>query len=155
MLAPYYAGIDAYDPRKDFLKVSKDCVLGHEDADAMPQLWTLWMYGAGGMDLFPESRTTAGVQEPVCSGTGVAWWLLKHLKEFPVLNYDGKATEAVKVDVKKGKTVKKVLKKLKSKKTYFVRIRAYKIVDGKKKFGPWSKKKKVIVQVREKDFHLI
>ena len=106
MLAPYYAGIDAYDPRKDFLKVSKDCVLGHEDADAMPQLWTLWMYGTGGMDLFPESRTTAGVQEPVCSGTGVAWWLLKHLKEFPVLNYDGKATEAVKVDVKRGKAVK-------------------------------------------------
>ena len=28
------------------------------------------------------------------------------MKEFPVLNYDGKATEAVKVDVKKGKTVK-------------------------------------------------
>ena len=106
MLAPYYAGIDAYDPRKDFLRVSKDCVLGHEDAGAMPQIWTLWMYGAGGMDLFPECTSTGGVEEAACSGTGVAWWLLKHLNEFPVLNYGGEATESVKADVPKGEVVK-------------------------------------------------
>ena len=107
MLAPYYAVIDAYDPRKDFLKVSKDCVLGHEDAGAMPGLWTLWMYGAGGMDLFPESTGTGAAEAPVCSGTGVAWWLLKHLNEFPVMNYDGKAAESVKVDVTPGE-IKKI-----------------------------------------------
>ena len=106
MLAPYYAGIDAYDPRKDFLRVSKDCVLGHEDAGAMPQIWTLWMYGAGGMDLFPECTSTGGIEEAACSGTGVAWWLLKHLNEFPVLNYGGEATESVKADVPKGEVVK-------------------------------------------------
>lgn len=109
MLAPYYAGIDAYDPRKDFLKVSKSCVLGHEDADAMPQIWTLWMYGAGGMDLFPECTSAGGIEEPACSGTGVAWWLLKHLNEFPVLNYGGEATESVKAGVPKGEVVKLTL----------------------------------------------
>ncbi len=102
MLAPYYAGVDSYDPRKDFLKVSKNCVLGHEDAEAMPEVWTLWMYGAGGMDLFPESEDIAGTESPVCSGTGVAWWLLKHLNGLPTFNYDGGPTETASIDVKKG-----------------------------------------------------
>lgn len=46
----------------------------------------------------------------------------------------------------KKKTVKYTfvtLKKLKKKKTYFIRIRAYKIADGKKVYGKWSTVKKV------------
>ncbi len=58
----------------------------------------------------------------------------------------GKKFGTKKVLVKNSKTIKKVLKKLKSKKIYFVRIRAYKIVNGKKKFGPWSKNKKAKVK---------
>ena len=49
----------------------------------------------------------------------------------------------------KKKTVKSTfvtLKKLKKKKTYFIRIRAYKIVDGKKVYGKWSSVKKVKVK---------
>ena len=38
---------------------------------------------------------------------------------------------------------KKALKKLKSKKKYFVRIRTYKTVNGKKVYSSWSKAKTV------------
>ena len=43
---------------------------------------------------------------------------------------------------KKAITVKKnkvTIKKLKPKKKYFVKVRAYKLVNGKKYFGKWSK----------------
>ena len=49
----------------------------------------------------------------------------------------------------KSKTVKSTsvtLKKLKKKTTYFVRVRAYKAVDGKKVYGKWSSVKKVKIK---------
>ena len=49
----------------------------------------------------------------------------------------------------KRKTVKStsaMIKKLKKKKTYFVRVRAYKLVDGKKVYGKWSAVKKVKIK---------
>ena len=49
----------------------------------------------------------------------------------------------------KKKTVKYTfvtLKKLKKKKTYFIRIQAYKIADGKKVYGKWSSVKKVKIK---------
>ncbi len=45
------------------------------------------------------------------------------------------------VTVKKAKTVKATVGKLKSKKKYFVKVRAYKVADGKKHYGSWSKVK--------------
>lgn len=47
------------------------------------------------------------------------------------------------VTVAKQNASKKTVKKLKEKKKYFVRVRAYKIVDGKKSYGKWSKIKSV------------
>ena len=49
----------------------------------------------------------------------------------------------------KSKTVKSssvTLKKLKKKKTYFVRVRAYKLANGKKVYGKWSSVKKVKIK---------
>ena len=49
----------------------------------------------------------------------------------------------------KSKTVKStsaMIKKLKKKKTYFVRVIAYKLVDGKKVYGKWSAVKKVKIK---------
>lgn len=48
--------------------------------------------------------------------------------------------------VKKAKTTKKTIKKLKRKKKYYVRIRAYQTVNGKKVYGGWSKAKKVKIK---------
>lgn len=47
------------------------------------------------------------------------------------------------VNVKKQKTTKVTVKKLKSKKKYYVRIRTYKTVNGKKVYSSWSKVKTV------------
>ena len=49
----------------------------------------------------------------------------------------------------KSKTTKKLsvtIKKLKKKKTYYVRVRAYSVANGKKKYGKWSKIKKVKIK---------
>ena len=47
------------------------------------------------------------------------------------------------VTIKKQKTTKVTIKKLKAKKKYYVRIRTYKIVNGKKVYSSWSKVKSV------------
>lgn len=48
--------------------------------------------------------------------------------------------------VNKAVTTKTTIKKLKSKKKYFVRVRAYKTLNGKKYYGSWSKVKSVKVK---------
>lgn len=60
-----------------------------------------------------------------------------------VYSYNGKSK---KVDVKKNSTTSATIKKLKSKKTYSVKIRAYKKIDGKKIYGDYSKVKKIKVK---------
>ena len=47
------------------------------------------------------------------------------------------------VTVAKQNASKKTVKKLKAKKKYYVRVRAYKTVNGKKSYGKWSKIKSV------------
>ncbi len=47
------------------------------------------------------------------------------------------------VTVAKQNASKKTVKKLKSKKKYYVRVRTYKVVNGKKVYGKWSKVKSV------------
>ena len=48
-----------------------------------------------------------------------------------------------KVNIKKNKTTSETIKKLKAKKKYYVRIRTYKTVSGKKIYSDWSKSKNV------------
>ncbi len=50
------------------------------------------------------------------------------------------------VTVKSKKTTSKTVKNLKSNKTYYVRVRTYKTVDGKKIYSKWSTVKKVTVK---------
>jgi len=47
------------------------------------------------------------------------------------------------VTVKKAKITKKTIKKLKAKKKYYVRVRTYKLVNGKRVYSKWSAKKTV------------
>ena len=47
------------------------------------------------------------------------------------------------VTIEKKNATSKTIKKLKSKKTYYVRVRTYKIVNGKKVYSSWSKVKAV------------
>ena len=45
-----------------------------------------------------------------------------------------------------GDTVEVTIKKLDKKETYWVKARAYKVVNGSKKYGAWSKVKKVKIK---------
>lgn len=47
------------------------------------------------------------------------------------------------VTIKKQKTTKTTVKKLKAKKKYYVRVRTYKTVNGKKVYSAWSSVKNV------------
>ncbi len=47
------------------------------------------------------------------------------------------------VSVKKATTTKRTIKKLKSKKKYYIRIRSYKVLNGKTYYSSWSKSKAV------------
>lgn len=57
-----------------------------------------------------------------------------------------KFTKKTNYTIKGNNTVKKTIKKLKSKKKYYVRIQAYKTVDGQKYFGEFSAVKSVLVK---------
>ena len=54
-----------------------------------------------------------------------------------------KFKKAKKVNIKKSSTTKLTVKKLKKKKKYYVRMRSYKMVNGKKVYSSWSKTKTV------------
>jgi len=58
--------------------------------------------------------------------------------------FTGKATKIK--TVKKNKTTKLTISKLKGKNKYYIRIRTYKIVKGKKYYSSWSKAKTVITK---------
>lgn len=78
----------------------------------------------------------------------VTWKKIKGVSGYQVrVSLNKKATKGKRiVNVKGAKKTKKIIKKLKSKKKYFVRVRAYKTTKGTKRFGSWSKIKKVKVK---------
>ena len=61
------------------------------------------------------------------------------------IEYAGKKdfSDARSVTVKKAGTVRKAVKDLMSKKTYYMRIRCYKTVKGKAYYSAWSDRKSV------------
>lgn len=50
------------------------------------------------------------------------------------------------ITIKKAKTTKATIKKLKSRKKYYIRVRAYKVINKKKYYGKWSKIKTVKIK---------
>jgi|GEM_PF-1279093 hypothetical protein len=87
MLAPYDAGVEGYNQTRDYLTISKQCVLEHEDNNASPDIWTIWTYGElSDEPTFPESFVDSlGETEPANTLMGVGYWLIKHLNSFPKL----------------------------------------------------------------------
>ena len=79
------------------------------------------------------------------NGVVVTWKTAKDVTGYEIqLATDKKFKKNKKtVKVNKKNASKKTVKKLKSKKKYYVRVRSYKIVNGKKVYGKWSKVKTV------------
>ena len=77
----------------------------------------------------------------------VSWKKSKGIEGYEI-QYSLKDTmkSAKKVTVQKASTVKTVIKKLKARKTYYVRIRAFKKVNGKTYYSEWSEIRKAKVK---------
>jgi hypothetical protein len=78
MVCPYGAGISGYNPQTDFLKIGESCVHMHEDHNAEPDIWSVFEY-ATSIAAVPEQSGGA----PLNSTTGMAYYLIKHLKGDP------------------------------------------------------------------------
>ena len=102
-----------------------------------------------------EQTTTKAVAKPKAAkfkkvkgskkAIALTWAKVKGVKGYQIQVATDKKFKKNKktVTIKKQKTTKKTVKKLKAKKKYFVRIRTYKTVNGKKVYSPWSKAKTV------------
>lgn len=75
MLCPYGAQNPLYTPTQA-LTLSQQCVREHEDAGAIPDIWAVFEY-ATDISAVPEQIDGA----PTSSTTGIAFWLLHHLKD--------------------------------------------------------------------------
>lgn len=72
----------------------------------------------------------------------VTWKKVKGVSGYQIqYSTSSKFKKAKKITIKNAKTTSKTIKKLKVKKKYYVRIRTYITVNGKKKYSSWSKKK--------------
>jgi len=77
MLCPYGAGVKSYTPNM-YLSIGIDCVREHEDNDADPDIWDVFEY-ATTIAAVPEQKDGA----PYNSTTGMAYYLIKHIKGDP------------------------------------------------------------------------
>lgn len=69
-----------------------------------------------------------------------SWKKVSGVKGYELRYSTSKTMKSAKtVSISKASTVSKTVKKLKSKKTYYVQIRTYKVVNGKKLYSDWSK----------------
>ena len=74
----------------------------------------------------------------------VTWKKNKKAKGYEISYATNKKfKKASKVNVKKNNKNKKVLTKIKSNKVYYIKVRAYVIVNGKKVYGKYSKVRKI------------
>lgn len=72
----------------------------------------------------------------------VTWKKIKEVSGYQIqYSTSSKFKKAKKIRIKKAGTTSKTIKKLRAKKRYYIRIRTYIIVNGKKKYSSWSKKK--------------
>ena len=83
--------------------------------------------------------------KPAKKAVSVEWKKVSGVKGYQVQVATDKKFKKNKktATVKKQKTTKVTIKKLKAKKKYYVRIRTYKTVNGKKVYSSWSKVKTV------------
>ena len=102
-----------------------------------------------------ESTTSAQIQKPNKTSVKkskakkgsveLTWSKTKGVKGYEIQVATDKKFKKNKktVTIKKQKTTKTTVKKLKAKKKYYVRVRTYKIMNGKKVYSSWSKVKSV------------
>lgn len=90
------------------------------------------------------SKLTAGSKQLTAAWKSVSGATGYEVQASTSKSFSSKTTK--KVTIKKAKSTKTTIKKLTKGKSYFVKVRAYKTVDGKKVYGAWSSVKSVKVK---------
>ena len=98
--------------------------------------------------IYPKKATLKSLKSSSKKQIKITWKKDKKASGYKIVYArNSKFTKSKKTITVKGyKTYKKTIKKLKSKKTYYVKVRAYKTVSGKKYYGAYSKVKKIKVK---------
>lgn len=95
----------------------------------------------------PVRVTLASLKSSKAKTLTVAWKKVSGVNGYEIQYSTSKKFRSAKtVAVKKNKTVKATLKKLKSNKKHYVKVRAYKTVKGKKICGAWSIAKSIKIK---------
>lgn len=109
----------------------------------------VWNYGGEQYKYTIQMRTMSPSKTSITSLSGGKKSITVKWKKVTCSGYqiqyadNAKMKKAVTKTIKKSGTTKLTVKKLKAKKKYYVRVRAYKTVNGKKYYSGWSKIKSV------------
>lgn len=76
----------------------------------------------------------------------LSWKKIKGVKGYQIRYALKKSMKKAKSKLLKKNVNKYTLKKLKKDKTYYIQVRAYKIISGKKQYGKWSGRKKIKIK---------
>ena len=94
--------------------------------------------------IIPKNVGTSVVSSTKKGQIKFTWGKVKVCDGYQVQYSTSKSFKSAKtVNIKSQKTCSYTMKKLKSKKTYYIRVRAYKVVNGKKYYGNYTVTKKV------------
>ena len=96
--------------------------------------------------IYPAKTSLRSVKSQTVKQATVTWKKIKSISGYQISYSQNSSMKKAKALTVKGSATRATLKKLVSKKKYYVRIRTYKIVSGKKYYSKWSSKKSVKIK---------
>ena len=96
--------------------------------------------------VIPAKTSLRSVKSKTAKQATVTWKKIKSISGYQISYSQNSSMKKAKTLTVKGSATRATLKKLVSKKKYYVRIRTYKVVSGKKYYSKWSSKKSVKIK---------
>ena len=96
--------------------------------------------------VIPAKTSLRSVKSTTAKQATVTWKKTKSISGYQISYSQNSSMKKAKTLTVKGSATRATLKKLVSKKKYYVRIRTYKVVSGKKYYSKWSSKKSVKIK---------
>lgn len=96
--------------------------------------------------VIPAKTSLRSVKSKTAKQATVTWKKIKSISGYQISYSQNSSMKKAKTLTVKGSATRATLKELVSKKKYYVRIRTYKVVSGKKYYSKWSSKKSVKIR---------
>lgn len=96
--------------------------------------------------VIPAKPSLRSVKSKTAKQATVTWKKAKSISGYQISYSQNSSMKKAKTLTVKGSATRATLKKLVSKKKYYVRIRTYKVISGKKYYSKWSSKKSVKIK---------